>query len=47
MYDDGIRTPEGRALWAKRGNAPALVCPYRGQPYEDENERGEGKESVD
>ena len=23
------------------------MCPYRGQPYEEEKERGEGKENVD
>ena len=38
------------ALWAKKGNTLAhkgLVCPYSGQTYEEEKERGEGKESVE
>ena len=38
------------ALWAKRGNTPAhkgMVRPYIGRPYEEEKERGEGKESVE
>ena len=47
-----FRAPPAKiwAFWAKRGNTPAhkgLVRPYTGQPYEEEKERGEGKESVD
>ena len=37
-------------LWAKRGNTPAhkgLVRPHIRPAYEEEKERGEGKESVE
>ena len=52
IHRKGFRAPPAKdmGLMGQKGKCTShkgLVRPYRGRPYEEEKERGEGKESVE